>query len=79
VLGGLVFHKEDEDTVFLDGIVVRKSFAGRGVASAMLADFCTRMASRDYKSIRTQYYLRAFYEKHGFRVDHRLGGLVRFL
>lgn len=79
MIGGLVFRELDEDTVFLDGIVVRQALAERGIAAAILADFCTRMASRNYKSIRTHYFLRRFYEEHGFKADQRLGGLVRFL
>ncbi len=79
IIGGVVFRKQDEDSVFLDGIVVRQAVSERGIAAAILADFCTRMASRKYKSIKTHYFLRRFYEKHGFRLDQRLGGLVRFL
>jgi hypothetical protein len=37
------------------------------------------MGSRRYKSIKTHYFLRRFFERHGFRMDQRLGGLVRFL
>ncbi len=79
IIGGLVFRKQDDDAVFLDGIVVRPAVSERGIAAAILADFCTRMASRNYKTIKTHYFLRRFYEKHGFRMDQRLGGLVRFL
>ncbi len=79
VIGGLVYRKQDDDSVFLDGIVVRPVFSERGIAAAILTDFCTRMASRHYKTIKTHYFLRRFYEKHGFRMDQRLGGLVRFL
>jgi len=79
VIGGIVYRKQDDDSVFLDGIVVRQAVSERGIATAILADFCTRMASRHYKTIKTHYFLRRFYEKYGFRMDQRLGGLVRFL
>ena len=79
IIGGLVYRPQDEDSVFLDGIVVRQALAERGIAAAILADFCTRMGSRKYKTIKTHYFLRRFYENHGFRMDPRLGGLVRFL
>jgi len=79
LIGGLVYQEQDENEVMLDGIVVRQTVSERGIAAAILADFCTRMASRKYKTIKTHYFLRRFYEKHGFRVDQRLGALVRFL
>jgi hypothetical protein len=79
IIGGLVFREQDDDSVFLDGIVVRQALSERGIAAAILADFCTRMGSRRYKSIKTHYFLRRFFERHGFRMDQRLGGLVRFL
>ncbi|MFT5315428.1 MAG: GNAT superfamily N-acetyltransferase, partial [Candidatus Krumholzibacteriia bacterium] len=68
-----------DDAVFLDGIVVRQALAERGIGTAILSDFCTRMASRKYKSIRTHYFLRRFYEENGFKSDQRIGGLVRYL
>ncbi len=79
LIGGLVYREPGEQEVILDGIVVRQTVGERGIAAAILADFCTRMASRGYKTIKTHYFLRRFYEKHGFRRDQRLGGLVRFL
>lgn len=79
IIGGLVYRTQGDEAVFLDGIVVRQAVGERGIAAAILADFCKRMASRRYKSIKTHYFLRRFYEKHGFRMDQRLGGLVRFL
>ncbi len=79
IIGGLVYRTKGDEAVFLDGIVVRQAVGERGIAAAILADFCKRMASRKYASIKTHYFLRRFYEKHGFRMDQRLGGLVRFL
>jgi len=79
LIGGLVFREQEDNTVFLDGIVVRQAVNERGITEAILVDFCTRMASRKVKSIKTHFFLRRFYEKHGFRMDSRLGGLVRFL
>jgi len=49
------------------------------VFSAILADFCTRLTALGIKTIKTHFYLRRFYQKQGFRMDERWGGLVRFL
>jgi GNAT superfamily N-acetyltransferase len=79
IIGGVVFRQLDEEAVFLDGIVVAQALAERGIARAILADFCTRLAALGVKTIKTHFFLRRFYQKHGFRVDERWGGLVRFL
>jgi len=79
IVGGVVYRNLDEETVFLDGIVVTQALGERGIARAILADFCTRLAAVGVKTIKTHFFLRRFYQKHGFRVDERWGGLVRFL
>ena len=79
IIGGVVYRRLDDEAVFLDGIVVTQALAERGIARAILADFCTRLPSLGFQTIKTHFFLRRFYQKHGFRVDKRWGGLVRFL
>ena len=79
LVGAIVYRWEAPDAVFLDGVVVAQTVRGRGVASAILEDFCTRVTARGARTIQTHFFLRRFYEKHGFRVDNRWGGLVRHL
>ncbi|MEN8005775.1 MAG: GNAT family N-acetyltransferase [Candidatus Krumholzibacteriota bacterium] len=79
IIGGVVYRMLDDEAVFLDGIVVNQALAERGIARAILADFCTRLTALGVKTIKTHFFLRRFYQKHGFRVDERWGGLVRFL
>ena len=50
-----------------------------GIAAAILQDFCTRLKTAGYETIKTHFFLRRFYQKQGFRLDERWGGLVRFL
>jgi hypothetical protein len=79
IIGGVVYRMLDEEAVFLDGIVVNQALAERGIARSILADFCTRLTAQGVKTIKTHFFLRRFYQKQGFRVDERWGGLVRFL
>jgi len=79
IIGGVVYRHQDDDVVFLDGIVVSQSLWERGIAGAILADFATRMTAHGIKTIRTHFFLRQFYQRHGFRQDTRRGGLVRNL
>ncbi len=79
IIGGVVYRQIDNEAVFLDGIVVTQALMEHGIASAILADFCTRLTALGVKTIKTHFYLRRFYQKQGFRMDERWGGLVRFL
>jgi len=79
IVAGAVYRPHDEETVFLDGVVVSRALLERGLAAGLMNDFCTRMKAAGIKVIRTQFFLRPFYEKHGFRVDKSGAGLVRYL
>jgi long-subunit acyl-CoA synthetase (AMP-forming) len=79
IVGGAVYRRTDTQTLFLDGIVVSAALAERGLEGAILADLCTRVKALGFVNIKTHFFLRSFFEKHGFRLDQRWGGLVRFL
>ncbi|MCP4572329.1 MAG: AMP-binding protein [bacterium] len=79
IIGGIIWREHVEATVFLEGIVVARTLVERGLVAAMLEDFCTRMRAVGKLHVKTHFFLRHFYERHGFRVDPRWGGLVRRL
>ena len=56
-----------------------RTLVERGLVAAMLEDFCTRMRALGRQHVKTHFFLRHFYERHGFSVDSRRGGLVRRL
>jgi long-chain acyl-CoA synthetase len=79
VVGGICYQPFPERVVHLDGIAVARSLYGQGIGSALLEDFCARMAEEGHVAVKTHFYLRHFYQRRGFRTDQRWGGLVRFL
>lgn len=79
IVGGAVYRETDAQSLFLDGIVVSTMLAERGIEGAILADLCTRVKALGFTTVKTHFFLRSFFEKHGFRLDQRWGGLVRFL
>ena len=79
IIGGVVYRLEGDGVVVLDGIVVNQILAERGISGAIMNDFCTRMKSMGCQVIKTHFFLRRFYQRHGFKMDQRRGGLVRFL
>ena len=79
IVGGICYRKTDSSSVLIDGSVVITALSNRGLGSAMLEDFCTRMASVNYESVKAHFFLKNFYLKRGFTLDRRHGTLVRFL
>ena len=79
VVAALIHRNESAEVTHVDGVAVRSSLQGRGLASALLEDFCARAAGRGHGVVKTSFVLREFCEKRGFRADRRWGGLVRFL
>jgi len=79
IVGGVCYRPEEGGVVHLDGIVVTRALHDRGLTTAILEDFATRMAEAGHRVVRTHYVLPGFYQKRGFRLDRRWGGLVRFL
>jgi long-subunit acyl-CoA synthetase (AMP-forming)/predicted GNAT family acetyltransferase len=79
IVGGVCYQLLDDGVVHLDGTAVTRTLHGRGITSALLEDFCTRMSDAGQRVIKTHFFLRGFYLRHGFQVDRRWGGLVRFL
>ncbi len=79
VVGGVCYQLEEDGVVHMDGIVVTRALHGRGLTTAILEDFAVRMTDAGHRVLRTHYVLPEFFQKRGFRLDHRWGGLVRFL
>lgn len=79
VIGGLAFVAQEADYVVIKGPVVAAPLQGRGIAAALLEDFCIRMAARGVRLVKTDFVLQRTYGADGFRVDARFGGLVRVL
>ena len=79
VVAGLIYRDERRELVHLEGCAVTSSLWGRGIATALLEDFGARSEGRGVRVVRTNFVMRAFLERRGYRVDRRWGGLVRFL
>ncbi len=79
VIGGLTYVCQEKDVIYLSGLVIASSLRGRGIASALISDFCGRMTSGGARLIKTDFLARHFFLQNKFRVDARWGGLVRHL
>jgi hypothetical protein len=79
LVAGVCFQHLRWDTTFMEGVVVDRSVEARGVASALLEDFCARLATQGIGVVQTGFFMESFCEGRGFRLDRRYSGLVRFL
>ncbi len=79
VAGGICYRMIDPFVSQLDGVAILGSLKGRGLGGQLLEDFCSRMSSQGVRLVNTQFISREFYTAHGFRVNERWSGLVRFL
>ena len=58
----------------LDGVVIARPLQNKGLGSALLEDFCMRMANFGFEVVRTNFYRRNFYLNRAFVTDERWGG-----
>ncbi|MFC1561861.1 GNAT family N-acetyltransferase [candidate division KSB1 bacterium] len=79
VIGGVSYKLTGNDVAHIDGIVIAGQLMNKGLGSALLEDFCTRMKNQGIKAVKTHFYLHDFYLARNFKIDKRWGGLVRFL
>ena len=79
IVSGICYKYIDEQTVHIDGTVVVSQLKGRGIGTALVEDFFNRMLSKGIEAVTTYFFLRAFYNRLGFRLDKKWGALVKFL
>lgn len=79
VVAGISYQLQENKAVEIQGTVVTSPLKERGLGTAIIEDFCSRMASQDVRVIKAHFFLQPFYEKLGFRVDKSWGALVKFI
>lgn len=79
VIGGISYRTLENNIVQLDGTAVTSPLQGKGIGSAMINDFFTRMAAKDVSIIKAHYLFGNYFLKHNFKVDKKWGALVKHL
>ncbi|MFZ1918619.1 MAG: GNAT family N-acetyltransferase, partial [Terriglobales bacterium] len=79
IVGGLCYRWEESNVVYLDWIVVSTALINQGLGGNLVEDFCVRMEAQGARCVKTNFFLGRLWSKHGFKVNQRWGGLVRFL
>jgi len=79
VIGGLCYKILEDNIVLLDGSAITSPLQGKGIGSAMIEDFFTRMQSMGVNIIKAHFLFGNYYLKHNFKVDQKWGALVKYL
>ncbi len=79
VVGGVCYKLQELGVAQLDGLAVVSSLRASHLREEVLSDFCARMSGEGVGMISTHLVDQEFFLAHGFQVDERWGGLVRFL
>lgn len=79
IVGGLCYRWQDPTLVYVDGIVIADPLLNQRLGGGLLEDFCVRVAAQGARCVKTNFFLGQLFSKHGFQVNQRWGGLVRFL
>jgi len=79
LIGGLCYTIINENAANLEGLVIASAYREKRLGGALLEDFCQRLAADGYKAVLTYYTYKKFFEKYGFKIDPKWGGLVRLL
>jgi len=79
VVGGLCYKMLDGEIALLDGTAVTSPLHGKGIGSAMIEDFFSRMGAQGVKMVKAHFLFGNYYLKHNFKVDKKWGALIREL
>ena len=79
LIGGLCYKELEKNIVLIDGMAVTSVLHGKGIGSAMMEDFFTRMKVKGIKTIKAHFLFGNYYLKHNFVIDKKWGALVKNL
>ncbi len=79
VIGGLCYKNLEEQVVLIDGMAVISPLHGKGIGSAMMEDFFTRMKAQGVRIIKAHFLFGNYFLKHNFVIDKKWGALVKYL
>ncbi len=79
VVGGLCYRIQYMNIAKLEGIAIARPYRKKDLSRKLLEDFYKRLRADGVKTLITYFYLNTFFEKFGFKIDGRWGGLVKMI
>ncbi|MCF7822650.1 MAG: AMP-binding protein [Candidatus Marinimicrobia bacterium] len=79
VIGGLFYNYQNEDSVYMEKVVVAENHRRSTVSRGLLDEFINRMKNEHRKSIVTGFLHPGYFYKFGFKIEKDQGGLIKYL
>ncbi len=79
VIGGLFYQVLDEQTVYMEKIVVSSHLRRKGISDGLMNEFFNRLRDEKYENVTTGFFRPEYFYRFGFKVERRYAGLVKKL
>jgi len=79
IVGGLFYQYVDNETVFMDKIVVSNRYRRKGVSEKLMNELFERLRSEKIKYVTTGFFRPEYFYRFGFNIEKKYSGLVRKL
>ena len=79
LVGGLFYKEVDENTIFMDKIVVDNRFRRKGISESLMKELFNRIKTQNYKFVTTGFFRPEYFYKFGFKIERKYSGLVKVL
>ncbi len=79
VIGGLFYLSLDNETVYMDKIVVANRYRRSGVGEKLMNEFFERLKVRNIENVVTGFFRPEYFYQFDFKIDRKHSGLVKKL
>lgn len=79
IIGGLFYQYIDNETVFMDKIVVSNRYRRKGVSEKLMNELFERLRFEKIKYVTTGFFRPEYFYRFGFKIEQKYSGLVRNL
>ncbi|HSW55407.1 MAG TPA: GNAT family N-acetyltransferase [Ignavibacteriaceae bacterium] len=79
IIGGLFYEMTDEQTVYMEKIVISTRYRRTGISENLMNEFLKRLKSEHIRYVTTGFFRPEYFYKFGFKVEKKYSGLVKEL
>ena len=79
IIGGLFYTYIDNETVYMEKIVVSRHFRRKGISEGLMHEFFNRLRDARVRYVTTGFFRPEYFYRFGFKVEKKYAGLVKDL
>ncbi len=79
IIGGLFYSYIDNQTVYMEKIVVSNRYRRKGISDGVMQEFFNRMRSERIEMVTTGFFRPEYFYRFGFKVERKYSGLAKDL